>query len=57
MVKMNLKNLTFMNKTEEWLKSELEHKGFDDFKSIFYAYVKEENDSLTIFRINNFSHF
>ncbi|WP_227936121.1 DUF421 domain-containing protein [Alkalihalobacillus deserti] len=42
-------NLKFMSKTEKWLKNELEGKGFHDFRAIFYAYVKEENNSLTVF--------
>jgi uncharacterized membrane protein YcaP (DUF421 family) len=47
--RINHKNLTFMNKTEEWLNSELERHGYYDLRSIYYAYVKEENGSLIIF--------
>jgi uncharacterized membrane protein YcaP (DUF421 family) len=43
------KNLFFINKTEDWLKNELQCKGYHDLNAIFYAYVKDDNDSLTIF--------
>ncbi|WP_100407802.1 DUF421 domain-containing protein [Bacillus solitudinis] len=42
------KNLALLNKSEEWLKSELERKEYN-LKAIFYAYGKEDNESLTIF--------
>ncbi|RKL66242.1 hypothetical protein CR203_16975 [Salipaludibacillus neizhouensis] len=47
--RMKHKNLSYINKTEEWLISELEHKGYQDLRTIFYAYVKGDNDSLIIF--------
>jgi uncharacterized membrane protein YcaP (DUF421 family) len=46
------KNLIFMNKTEKWLKCKLERQGYHDLRTIFYAYVKDDNDSVIIFPNN-----
>ncbi|MBU8908133.1 DUF421 domain-containing protein [Desertibacillus haloalkaliphilus] len=45
-------NLIFINKTEEWLKRELEQNEYYDIRSIFYAYVKYKKKSLIIFPYN-----
>lgn len=45
--KIKYENLTFIEKTEDWLKYELAQKGFDNHRSIFYAYIK--NESLSVF--------
>ncbi|WP_332631584.1 DUF421 domain-containing protein [Halalkalibacter flavus] len=47
--KVKYESLTFINKTEEWLLSELEHNGYYSFNTIFYAYVRSHNHSLSIY--------
>ncbi|MDL4841604.1 DUF421 domain-containing protein [Aquibacillus rhizosphaerae] len=46
--KVQHNNLSLINKDELWLKQELESKGITSIKSIFYAYVNDQNNSLTV---------
>ncbi|MGO4886251.1 DUF421 domain-containing protein [Anaerobacillus sp. MEB173] len=46
--KIQAKNLQLINKTEKWLQDELLQKGYADLNKIFYAYVNDQDQSLTI---------
>ncbi|RXJ04600.1 DUF421 domain-containing protein [Anaerobacillus alkaliphilus] len=41
-------NLTIINKDEAWLEKHIVEKGFKDIKEIYYAYIKDNEDSFTI---------
>ena len=46
--KVQKRNLKLINKNEEWLKEELKAKGYHQIKDIFYASVRDTDNSLTI---------
>ena len=46
--KVQKRNLKLINKNEEWLKQELKAKGYQQIKDIFYASVKDTDNSLTV---------
>ena len=46
--KVQKRNLKLINKNGEWLKEELKAKGYYQIKDIFYASVRDTDNSLTI---------
>lgn len=46
--KVQKRNLKLINKNEEWLKQELKAKGYQKIKDIFYASVRDTDNSLTV---------
>ncbi|WP_209125268.1 DUF421 domain-containing protein [Alkalihalobacillus sp. BA299] len=45
---VQLENLTLIEKSEEWLKNELENNGYHHYRDIFYAYIKDNDKSISI---------
>lgn len=42
------RNLALIDKDEKWLQNKLKEKGFENDKLIYYAYIKDNEDLLTI---------
>ncbi|OIJ21400.1 hypothetical protein BKP45_01060 [Anaerobacillus alkalidiazotrophicus] len=47
--KIEKDNLALIDKSEEWLINELNLNGYHDLQNIFYAYIKDDINSLTVF--------
>ncbi len=42
-------NLSLIEKNEQWILNEIKRHGYDKVESIYFAYKKDDDDSLTIF--------
>ncbi|MCT8138561.1 DUF421 domain-containing protein [Anaerobacillus sp. CMMVII] len=47
--RIQIENLKLIEKTEAWLRNELKNKGYEQIETIFYAYTKDNSDTVTVF--------